>query len=131
MPHLSKRKLTQVQEKEIYQQLLDIMVPGYEQKQQHAIGELLTRTEKIMLAKRCAAVALFAKGVSPYRVADVLSLSPSTSARISVRYERGGYAHLRSLLEQQETAKSIFSIIDRFIQTFPKYNGRRWDWLED
>lgn len=130
MPHLSKNKLTQLHEEEIYKQLLFILAPESQQVRRWAFGELLTRTEKIMLAKRCAAIVLCSQGLSPYNISEILSLSPSTTARIYVRYEQGAYLHLTKLLKRDKYARSVFSIIDRFIKTFPQRNGRRWDWLE-
>lgn len=44
-------------------------------------NELLTRTEKIMLAKRIAVLLLLKKGMSPYKISTMLHISPSTAER--------------------------------------------------
>lgn len=56
--------------------------------------DLLGPEEKIMIAKRLAAIAMFNEGNSSYRVWQLLKISPSTAERIRLNYEVGRYKNI-------------------------------------
>jgi len=62
------------------------------------LNELLGPEEKIMLTKRLAAIVMYTKGYSSYRVWVTLKLSPATAATIQDRYQRGEYTHIQKIL---------------------------------
>ncbi len=55
--------------------------------------ELLTRTEKMMLAKRLGTLFLLRKGASPYKISKTLGISPSTAERFEYARLSNKYKH--------------------------------------
>lgn len=55
--------------------------------------ELLTRTEKIMLAKRIGVLFLLKKGLSTYRISKMLGVSSSTVERFQKAKDAYRYRH--------------------------------------
>lgn len=55
--------------------------------------ELLTQTEKIMLAKRIGVLFLLKKGVSPYAISNILGVSSSTTERFNLAMRAKKYKH--------------------------------------
>lgn len=58
------------------------------------INELLSKTERIMLAKRFAIIAMLARGYSFSQIEDLLKVSPDTVVRIWRDAKEGRYAHV-------------------------------------
>ncbi len=55
------------------------------------INELLTESEQIMLIKRFAAIVMYQKGYSQYRVWNALFISPATAQRIYEQFARSNF----------------------------------------
>ena len=89
MPHISSQKVDKETRHKIYRLLTaTITDPNVSKKQHQAFfDELLTPTEKIMLGKRLAAIALLSQGVSPYQTGKRLQLSETTTGKFFERIE--------------------------------------------
>ncbi len=74
------------------------------------LNELLGREERITLAKRLAVVILLHEGMSEYKSAKVLKLSPTTTGRISEDMRRGVYTKTIELL--QKNRRDYLIILD-------------------
>lgn len=78
MPHLSRRKLDPKVEKEL-NTLLEYTLGHLKPKEaQKLLESLLSRTEKLMLAKRVAAVVLLDEGLPESQIAETIKLTPDT-----------------------------------------------------
>lgn len=90
--------------KEVYEQifglLLRVLSEGRSEKEASTLlNDLLTPTEKIVLAKRLAVALLLAKGFAYEEIRDTLKVSRPTIATINIalKYKGEGY---RSFVEQ-------------------------------
>ena len=76
------------------------------------VDELLTESERIMLVKRFAAIMMFHKNFSPYRVTHTLSLSISTGQRLYKNYSQGKYDNLIGKLQRKDANRFIALLED-------------------
>jgi|CXWL01.1.fsa_nt_gi uncharacterized protein YerC len=74
------------------------------------LGELLGREERITLAKRLTVIILLHEGISEYKVAKVLKLSPTTTGRIAKDMTQGTYRKTIALLSKNK--RNYFAILD-------------------
>ena len=98
MAHISKKRLKANHLKKLFAQLSQIVSTLNQSSSEKFLTELLGPEEKIMLAKRFAAIAMFIEGNSIYRVSQLLHISPSTAERIKLNYECGRYGNIARLL---------------------------------
>ncbi len=110
MPHISKRKLEQRHLDHLYNELICTLERATNKmKTKQVLGQFLTHTEKIMLTKRLAAIAMLSKNVPVYDVANALSMSPSTIDRMSLKFENHKYDFV---IKNGLGKKDIWSILE-------------------
>jgi len=98
MPHISKKKLDQKTLEKIFKKLIIILGRAQNHKKLAPIlDELLTETEKIMLAKRLAIVLMLSGNTPQHRISEALLVSPSTITRMSLSLEIGKYDLIRNI----------------------------------
>ena len=98
MPHVSKKQLDKETFEKIFRKLIAVLERAQNQKKLTPIlDELLTETEKIMLAKRLAIVLMLSGNTPQHRISEALFVSPSTVTRISLGIEIGKYDLIRSI----------------------------------
>ncbi len=107
MPHISKKKLGKKIEDTLERHMLSLVRDSASNSRVRIFEELLTKTERIMLAKRIGALFLLKKGLSLYRVSDILQISPSTAARFQRDLESNKYRHAAEWL-WRKTEKGKF-----------------------
>lgn len=104
MSHVSKKLLEQKKffdiHKELFKAIAELSRSG---RTSVALGELFTKTEKLMLAKRLAIICMLDRKESIYAIERALKVSPSTVARISLGCEKGAYSHLISEIRGQNS----------------------------
>lgn len=101
------------------------------------LNDVLTPTERIMIAKRLAAVVMLCRGYSGYKVRMALKLSPSTITRLRAELDKGAFPYLESLFEstrskqQKREAEDFWDVLYKFIlMGMPPRVGRgRWKFL--
>ena len=91
MPHVSKRKVEQKIITELEKYLYKLIRDSGSKTRLLVLGELLTKTETIMLAKRIGILLLLRKGLSPNKIGDLLGISPSTAERFKHKMESNAY----------------------------------------
>ena len=130
MPHISSKKL----KRENLQKLYDEFSAALEKSAQKSwvklfLNDFLTRTEKIMLAKRFSVIYLLSKDVPVTYIAEVLFMSPATVSRMSFRYEIGKYSSLLKTIQKEN--KDIWKILEKILRGgLPPRAGRgRWKFL--
>jgi hypothetical protein len=68
----------------------------------HFLGELLGPEERLTFAKRFATIVLLSNGISEYKTAQVLKLSPTTTGKIGFEIQRGTYTGIIRLLQKNK-----------------------------
>lgn len=129
MPHISSKKL----KKEHLQKLYNEFSIALEKSAKKSwiklfLRDFLSKTEKIMLAKRFAVIYLLSKELPHSYIYQSLSMSPATIARMSLKYEIGKYS---ALLKTIENNKDLWNILERILRAgLPPIAGRgRWKFL--
>jgi Trp operon repressor len=126
MPHISKKKLEEEQVNDLFLQIVYVMDRAADRgKLEQALRELLTPTEKVMLAKRLAVVSMLSQDMSVFDIAESLSMSPSTIDLMSLKHEIESYS---TLVEHGLRKRDIGDVI-RMIETIgglvpPRGRGR-------
>ena len=108
MAHISKQQLSQSQLEKLFLQLSESFAKLNAQNSSGFLDNLLGPEEKIMLAKRLAAIVMFIEGNSLYRVSQLLLISPSTAARIQTNYQKGRYREIESWFKSHHTDYEAF-----------------------
>jgi Trp operon repressor len=91
MPHISKKKLDSKVEQELEHYIAKVVRDTGSGTRVKIFDELLTQTEKVMLAKRIGILFLLKKELSPYKISELLGVSPSTAERFERDVARGRY----------------------------------------
>ncbi len=112
MPHISKKLLERNKfieiNKQLYKNIQNLVRSG---KTKVFFDEVLTKTEKIMLAKRLAMIVMIDEGETSYAIENILQVSPSTVARISDSYEIGKYDNIIKEIKLQKSFQTLIKKI--------------------
>ncbi len=132
MPHISNKILNPEQMKKLKKELVRAFErASADVKTSNVFYEFFTHTEKIMFAKRLAVITMLKKGVSHYMISVALGVSPSTVARLSLRYEKGRYEHiLKHAVGKRDFLKVIESILTLEGIVPPIAGKGRWRMLD-
>lgn len=130
MPHISSKKL----KKEFLNKLYLEFGTALEKSAKKSwlkffLNDFLTRTEKIMLAKRFAVIYLLSKDLPFSYISDSLCMSPTTISRMSLKYELGKYSALLNTIKTKD--ENIWKILEKILRAgLPPRAGRgRWKFL--
>ncbi len=133
MPHVSSKKL----KKEILNKLYTEFGKALEKSAQKSgtkffLGDLLTKTEKIMLAKRFAIIYLLSQDVPISYIVESLGVSYPTLSRMSLKYDIGKYSSLLKTLREKDKT-NIWGILEKILKAGlpPRYGRGRWKFLYD
>lgn len=127
MTNISKKSLSKEKEEGLFKQLAKVFTHQNDQIVEGVLSELLGYEERIMIAKRFAAILLIHHKQSPYFIAHTLALSPTTVGTLLDRYERGEFSHLVTLYKKPTPALfEIFETIDSMLHLgglLPRYKA--------
>ena len=130
MPHISSKKLKQEHLQKLYNEF-SVALEKSARKSWVKIflNDFLTRTEKIMLAKRFAVIYLLSKDVPASYIAESLRMSPATIFRMSLKYDIGKYSSLLKAIKDEN--KDFWVIFEKILKAgLPPIAGRgRWKFL--
>jgi uncharacterized protein YerC len=119
MPHLSQRKLEKDHFLQINKQLYKILEGLVRNNNTKVfLNEILTKTEKVMIAKRLATIAMLDKGESSYSIEKMLKISSSTVIKMSHKFGEGDY---NALIKEMKRYKSLSFQLQKL---FPPRVGR-------
>ncbi len=92
------------------------------------LAEILGPEERIMIAKRLAAVAMYAENNTPYRVWQLLNLSPTTAERIHSDFEVGRYKRTVALMKKsKKDYEEFWKVLEVILSAGMPPRGRgRW-----
>ena len=92
MPHVSKKKLNKKTFNKLFGKLILTFEDAHRKRSFNSVmHELFTNTEKTMLTKRLIIILLLSKEIPQHRIVDMLHVSPSTVAKMSLSLETGKY----------------------------------------
>jgi uncharacterized protein YerC len=133
MTHVSKHKLQPAHLQQLFVQFSKISTSVDKTNALEFFDDLLGHEEKVMLAKRLAVIAMCIEGNSPYRISQLLYMSPSTTERIKLNYQIGKYRHIEKLLTKRKTDyREFWRILEVVLQAGMPPRGRgRWKSLFD
>ena len=129
MPHISK-KLKKEALSKLYKEFSKAFEKSARKSQaKFFLGDLLTKTEKIMLAKRFAVIYLLSQEVPTSYIAESLGMSYSTIFRMSLKYDIGRYSLLLGVIKQEKS--DLWRILEKILRAgLPPRVGRgRWKFL--
>lgn len=129
MPQISKIKLDKELELELFNQFWNSIgkINTY-QKSTDSFSDILTPTEKIMIAKRFAAAILIKHGQSFTDIRNSIHLSYSAIGRISswVNNARPETNKLLDSISKEKSLDSIFDKVDEILDKIPPRRGSDW-----
>lgn len=130
MPHVSRKKLN----KKVFQKIGDEFI-GFvldlksSTETKSFLTNLLTKTERIMLAKRLAVIGMLIKGYSFEAIQQTLQISPSTVDRFwkIIQQYPSSFSLIRSRIETKSKAKTGFwKVLGDFLESlFLVENGKK------
>lgn len=95
MSHISKKPIKKEVADALVDQLLTFLTTLYTKREARVlVRELLTQTERIMLAKRLAVIVLIERGYSFAQIEQLLRVTPQTVARIWKEKRTGRYTKI-------------------------------------
>ncbi|MEK7065761.1 MAG: helix-turn-helix domain-containing protein [Patescibacteria group bacterium] len=133
MPHVSKKQLEGKVFIRMCDRLAQVFFSALSKKDADLLlRDLLTKTERVMLAKRLAIIFMFAEGVSVRRISSALQVSTSTTIRIARSFDRGAYPYIAALLGKKKSKEAVRSQVEKLIRFGVLSQGRRrWEWLNN
>jgi len=129
MTQVSKKFLKKDIEARVYEVLLESIATATS-KGSVAIflDDLLSPTEKLMLAKRLSIALLLSKGYNQRSVCSILKVGLETVNRVSRSMQKGsgGYAQVTKTIIQNEKLKSFLQKIDDTLADILPPSHRNW-----
>ncbi|TSC70814.1 MAG: Uncharacterized protein CEO12_190, partial [Parcubacteria group bacterium Gr01-1014_46] len=129
MPHISSKELDKELSDKLFNDLILILNKSQNKKLlSGVVNELLTDTEKLMLAKRIAIVLLLNSKIPQLSISEILKVSTSTITMISLKMEIGKYNSIlkTSQREKIDLEKIIWSIMTVGGLMPPKIGKKYW-----
>ncbi len=124
MPHISKKKLEPDLLEGLLSQLIGVFKVASKQNTLSVFTEeLFTSTEKIMFAKRLAAILMLNRGVPQHVISEKLKMSSSTISKLSLEIEVGKYNSIVSVTKSR-SEKIINAVLDEILEFLPRPFGR-------
>lgn len=92
MPHVSKQKIPEKLTEQLEEKITSLLSDTSTKNRKKIFKEILTSTERLMIAKRLAIIHLVQKGSPTHEISKLLKVSPSTVARFENRIEKKSFA---------------------------------------
>ncbi|PIQ66266.1 MAG: hypothetical protein COV96_02520 [Candidatus Zambryskibacteria bacterium CG11_big_fil_rev_8_21_14_0_20_42_18] len=132
MPHVSKRKLEEQHLRDLFLETVSVFErAGKRGELKQVLGQLLTPTEKVMLVKRLAVIAMLSQNIPIHDIADDLSMSPSTVDIMSLKFETENYSYIVERGLKETDIKDIVRMIQTVGGVMPPRGKGRWKYLDD
>lgn len=110
MPHISKNPVSEKVLRTIDAKFISLL-SAHTSKRNKILGQLLTETERVMLAKRLSIIFLITRGLSTHKISSLLKVSPSTVARFERKVSAGACTDLCEWLNTKNTGMSILETL--------------------
>lgn len=129
MTQISRIPLRKEIEKRIFEIFLASLARVHQKQEvEDFITDLLSPTEKIMLAKRLSIAFLLKSGYAQRTISHVLKVSLTTVNRVSLRLQTDGKGFNKVIAEIMEGEKrdQFWHSLDDFISELVPPKGRNW-----
>jgi len=129
MTNISKRPLDPEVSKQLFTQLCSVLGQLDRAKVSDFLADLLGPEERLMLAKRLAAILMLEHGYSIYKTSESLAISTSTAKSIQRRLQSGSYDHLLKALVRKKNRHILLELLEAVDDILhlggllPHYNG--------
>ena len=136
MTHVSQKKIKKDVAAELADQFLTFLAIARTKKDARVlVNELLSQTERVMLAKRLAVVVLLTRGYSFTQIEGALGVTRQTSVRLWKEVKRGKYEKVVRYARRNTKHFRNESTIEAFIRVVrivapPRSGHRRWKSLD-
>lgn len=136
MPHVSKRKVDKEVLDDIHSRLIEVLASFNEGGDiRDILDDLLTKTERTMIAKRLAIAIMLHRGYTFGLISHMLKVSEATISVMRERMDRGGRGFQKALsrLNKEKKLDRLFAKLDRAIRMFalpPVLGKGRWRFLQ-
>ena len=132
MPHVSRHVPEKKIADKIYTELLNhITAKGSEKDRALLCSDLLTPTERIMLAKRLAIICMLGEGYPFEEIQEVLRVSPSTVGRLWSAMQNGKYTQIIRIIRKRKLSNSIVGFIETLLSIPRPRHGSRWTFIDE
>ena len=137
MPHVSRKKIEKKVAHELAGQFLALLSSVQTKKEASIFAnELLSQTERVMLAKRIAIVVCLVRGYSFTQIEQALGVTPQTIVRIWRGMKNGTFTHIVRYARTQVTHFRKESFADALIRLIhfgmpPRAGKGRWKFLNN
>ncbi len=135
MPHISKKKIKKEVATELADQFLIFLSLARTKGEARILAnELLSQTERVMLAKRLASVVLLVRGYSFTQIEDALGISRQTAVRIWKDMKAGKYDEIARYARDHTRHFKKEAFVDELIRVIhfgmpPRAGKGRWKFL--
>lgn len=102
MVHISKKQLTEKELGKLFRQLNNTLGDLDEKRLESFLSDFLGEEEKVMFAKRLAAIVMLYREQSLYKVATTLKISSSTAGKIQTGLDTGKYDTMLSVIQKDK-----------------------------
>lgn len=116
MAQISKMELDAEVARYIERQLLLVLFKSRSRESMSIFSDLLTDTERLMFAKRMAAVLMLIDEQSYYRIEQVLGMSTSTSKRLHSLLSTGVFSNLEGVMKKKQAHSEILVTIGKLLR---------------
>ncbi len=111
MPHVSKHAIAEKVLHELENRITAVLSDTGLKARNKIFKEILTRTERLMIAKRLTMIYLIQKGIPTHTVGEMLKVSPSTVARFENALEQGHFSHTASWVKNHTAMNKVLKLI--------------------
>src|SRR6186997_315053 len=114
MPHISSKKLDEKLLENLFGKLIIVFEQAQSKKYlKEVLRELFTETEKVMFAKRIAIVLMLTSSTPQHKIVDILGVSPTTVAKMSLEIEIGKYKTILKISKEERVGleKIVWAIL--------------------
>lgn len=115
MTHVSQKEVSEKWLRKIEELSVSLLAaPKSLRVRKTLVNELLTDTERIMLGKRIALIAMLNAGFSSYAIMKRLCISFSTFTRFAKMLDGGGYEHVLAEIKKLQEQEVFWENIEKF-----------------
>jgi len=132
MTHISRKRIKKGVATELADEFITFLTAAQTKRDARVLAnELLSQTERVMLAKRLAIVVLLVRGYSFTQISDTLGVTRQTIVRIWRSTKDGQYDKIARYARKYTTHFKHQTAIDRFINALhiaapPRLGKGRW-----
>ena len=116
MVNVSKNILDSRLQKALYEQLSELVIANRTKKDAaRMLFELLSPTERLMLAKRLAVIGMLTQEYSTYTIANTLKVSVATVLRVQRDIEKKSLEHIVKIFRRKTGRARLLSTVELLV----------------